>query len=297
MRGLYRGDPLSPLLFVIGMEYLSRILRRVEGSYGFHPWCRRIKLSHLCFADDLMLFCKGDVSSVRTLHQCIHSFSQASRLHANASKSAIYIIGVAPYIRSANGDLTHFSFGTLPFRYLGVPLSFKCLSIVECEKLADKMTSRIQSWQAKYLSYAARLQLINFFGTIDSHKPGMVNWKMVCKPKKVGGVGIRNLCIWNQSAMGKIVWYIYMMKASLWVRWVHGVYTKGGNWEIFNAPSRLVGDVYSIKAVYLETFKSTPKGKWKFVVWNRMSIPRHRFCCWLMALNKLKTKDKLQLWV
>ena len=209
------------------------------------------------------------------------------------------------------------------------------------------MTSRIQSWQAKYLSYAARLQLINFvlmgissywcqmfillkkviscinsicrsflwFGTVDSHKPGMVNWKMVCKPKKVGGLGIRNLYIWNQSAMGKIVWYIYMMKASLWVRWVHGVYTKGGNWEIFNAPvtvswvmkkicstkdtlrNWIFQDVYSIKAVYLETFKSTPKGKWKFVVWNRMSIPRHRFCCWLMALNKLKTKDKLQLWV
>ena len=94
MRGLRQGDPLSPLLFVIGMEYLSRILRRVEGSYGFHPWCRRIKLSHLCFADDLMLFCKGDVSSVRTLHQCIHSFSQASRLHANSSKSAIYMIGL-----------------------------------------------------------------------------------------------------------------------------------------------------------------------------------------------------------
>ena len=147
-------------------------------------------------------------------------------------------------------DLTHFFFGTLPFRYLGVPLSSKCLSIAEFEKLADKMTSEIQTWQAKHLSYAARLQLINsvlmgissywcqmfilpkkviscinsicrsflWFGTADSHKPRLVNWKAVCKPKKVGGLGIRNLYIWNQSVVGKMAWHIHMMKESLWVR-------------------------------------------------------------------------------
>lgn len=132
-RGLRQGDPLSPLLFVIGMEYLSRLLRSVEDSYGFHPRCKRIKLSHLCFVDDLMLFCKGDVSSVRTLYNCILRFSQASGLQANSTKSAIYTAGVDTLVRDAIGDLTRFSFGTLPFRYLGVPLSSKRLSIAECE--------------------------------------------------------------------------------------------------------------------------------------------------------------------
>ena len=159
-KGLRQGDPLSHLLFVIGMEYLSRILRSEEDSFGFHPMCRRIKFSHICFADDLMLFCKGDVSSVRTLHQCISRFSQALGLHANASKSAIYTIGVAPHIQSTMIDLTHFSSSTLPFRYLGVLPSSKRLSIADCEKLADKMTSKIPSWQSKHLSYVA-LQLIN----------------------------------------------------------------------------------------------------------------------------------------
>lgn len=139
----------------------------------------------------------------------------------------------------------------------------------------------------------------------------MVSWKEGCKPKNIGGLGIRNLLFWNQCAVGKIAWHIYTMKESLWVRWVHGVYTKGGQRELFNAPPTaswvmrklclikdtlqcwIVKDTYSIKSVYLESFQSYPKVRWRFVVWNKMFIPRHRFCVWLMALGKLKTKDKL----
>ena len=55
-RDLRQGGLLSPLLLLIVVEYLSRILKSVEKSYGYHPKCRRIKLSHLCFADDLMIF-------------------------------------------------------------------------------------------------------------------------------------------------------------------------------------------------------------------------------------------------
>ena len=43
------------------MEYLSRILTVPNGHehFKFHPRCKDLKLNHLCFADDLMLFCKG----------------------------------------------------------------------------------------------------------------------------------------------------------------------------------------------------------------------------------------------
>lgn len=51
--------------------------------------------------------------------------------------------------------------GSLPFRYLGFPLNSNSLSIGECERLVDKITSRIHGWQSKKLSYAARLQLVN----------------------------------------------------------------------------------------------------------------------------------------
>lgn len=50
--------------------------------------------------------------------------------------------------------------GDLPFKYLGVPLSSKNLSIAQCEPLIRKIMARIDCWSAKLLSYAGRIQLI-----------------------------------------------------------------------------------------------------------------------------------------
>ena len=150
-----------------------------------------------------------------------------------------------------------------------------------------------------------------WFDISDSHKLGKVKWEDVCKPKKVGGLGLRNLLVWNQVAIGKIIWRISSMKDSMWVRWVHGVYTKGGNWGIFNAPptrSWVIKKLFSIRdslwcwidqhhyfirEVYLGILNLDSKVQWRNLVWNRYSIPKTSLICWLMALGKLSTKEKL----
>ncbi|XP_074293063.1 uncharacterized protein LOC141619968 [Silene latifolia] len=60
-RGLRQGDPISPLLFTICMEYLSRLIKFATDRWPFqyHPLCKNLKLTHLMFADDLLLFRKG----------------------------------------------------------------------------------------------------------------------------------------------------------------------------------------------------------------------------------------------
>lgn len=79
-RGLRQGNPFSLLLFVIDMDYLSRLLkcRVVEKNFQFHPKCLRLNITHLCFADDVMIFTNGTETAVEVVKQVIDEFSAIS---------------------------------------------------------------------------------------------------------------------------------------------------------------------------------------------------------------------------
>uniref|UniRef100_A0A0V0HSC7 Putative ovule protein n=1 Tax=Solanum chacoense TaxID=4108 RepID=A0A0V0HSC7_SOLCH len=88
---------MSPFLFAIAMEYLSRSLNglKEDKTFKFHPKCSKLGITHLCFADDLLIFSRGDMESIKALQKCFSTFSQASGLQANLNKSSIYFEGVA----------------------------------------------------------------------------------------------------------------------------------------------------------------------------------------------------------
>ncbi|KAL0445946.1 UNVERIFIED_CONTAM: hypothetical protein Slati_1722500 [Sesamum latifolium] len=57
-RGLRQGDPMSLALFLLSMEYFSQLVKRrtSDSEFNFHLKCEKLKITHLLFADDLMLF-------------------------------------------------------------------------------------------------------------------------------------------------------------------------------------------------------------------------------------------------
>ena len=116
--GVRQGDPISPLTFVFGMEYLSRILNMVGTTkeFKYHPRCKAIKLNHLCFADDLMLLCKGDLPSMQVLQHDLNNFSESSGLSPNSTKSALYLVGIPDMVKIQMTRGLNFPLSSIPFK-------------------------------------------------------------------------------------------------------------------------------------------------------------------------------------
>ncbi|KAL9688157.1 hypothetical protein QQ045_032572 [Rhodiola kirilowii] len=94
-RGLHQGDPISPYLFTLVMEVLSRIFGKMRQSnvFEFHSNCARISLSHLMFADDVIIFSKADWGSLLKIKEALALFHGWSGLDVNVNKSEMYFRG------------------------------------------------------------------------------------------------------------------------------------------------------------------------------------------------------------
>ena len=163
MRGLRQGDPISPYLFVIAMEVLSLTIKQhvvSNDSFKYHWRCKDIKLTHLMFADDILLFCHGDLSSAKVLSDSLDHFQALSGLQVNHAKSSLFMSAISDVIRDQITHLFDFPLEQLPVKYLGIPLISTRLKTLHCNELIIKIERRINSWTNRFLSFASRLTLI-----------------------------------------------------------------------------------------------------------------------------------------
>lgn len=196
---------MSPYLFVLTINVLSGFLNEAgsSGIFEYHPRCRRVGLTHVCFADDLLIFTKGNVAAVKKVKNILDIFYSFSGLKLNTSKSEFY----AAWMKQEDVDQivgsTGFKVSSLPVRYLGVPLVSRKLTLKDCEPLMKKLKDKVLHWSSKFLSFAGRLQLIQtvLYGTCAYWFRHFMLPKAVIKQ-------IEKLCsafLWNEKE-GKVKW-------------------------------------------------------------------------------------------
>ncbi|CAL1367519.1 unnamed protein product [Linum trigynum] len=221
--------------------------------------CKGVQLTHLCFADDLLVFSNGSNSGLFELQRILAQFKKLSGLKSNPSKCEIFFGGIDKDERKVRASRFGYQLGEFPVRYLGVPLISGKLSVAACRPLIDKLLARVKSWQAKSISYAGRIELVGavlysitqFWMSIFllpkslikevekicSHfvwgvGSGMklranVAWQKLAYPKKEGGLGFRDMYSWNRACMIRHIWLILLQEGSIWVAWVIRYKLKG----------------------------------------------------------------------
>ncbi|KAL0297907.1 UNVERIFIED_CONTAM: putative ribonuclease H protein [Sesamum calycinum] len=215
-RGLRQGDPMSPFLFVLIMEVLQLMLQQLidqNEGFSFHWRCKEIGLFQLCFADDLLLFCKADVVSVQILRHGLDEFAKLSGLHANPQKSQLILSRSAQAMREHLTAALQFQEGHLPLR----------------ETSSDQISAYVTQCLLgnglhlpKGVIRAVEKKMRNFLwkGNSVVGYP-KVAWSDVCRPIEEGGLGIRDILALNKALMSRHLWNVIQNnQSSIWVKWI-----------------------------------------------------------------------------
>lgn len=183
----------------------------------------------LQYADDTIFLFDGNLEGVRNLKFLLCIFEHITGLKINFHKSEVYCFGNAVNNSETLSQIFTCKIGTVPFKYLGIPVHNKHLSNADWKDTEGKVEKKLGCWKGKLLSNGGRLTLLNSSLThvpsymmslyvlpkgVKKHidyfrtrllwqedqgvkKYHLVSWQIVCQPKEQGGLGVVNLTAKN----------------------------------------------------------------------------------------------------
>ncbi|XP_039057956.1 uncharacterized protein LOC120201411 [Hibiscus syriacus] len=249
-KGLGQGCSLSPLLFNLGGELLHLLLTKAVdmGLFsGFELGVQEssFKLSHLQFADDLIILSKASIRDLKNIRRVLLIYEILEVLAGWSNE-----IGC--------------SVGNFPTEYLGLPLGSKRNSVAMWESIVQRFHNKLTGWKNSK-SFVAEIKFnhgcIFMGGSTDRRNIHWVIWNLVNKLRRLRGLGILNLDILNRALMGKWVWKFVSEKDSWWKRVVCCVNNLDLN-------SKMLGN----------TSTARPSWIWRCVINNFFSSDEFRDC-------------------
>jgi hypothetical protein len=243
-RGIRQGDPISPYLFLLAAEGLSCLLKaRIQSSSlkGITVVPSAPEVSHLLFADDSLLFFKANKENAMEILDVLSVYCRASGQQINVDKSSIHFAkGVSAATRAVIKNQLDVHNEVLSEKYLGMPTNVGNSTNNAFKYLKDIIWKRVQGWMEQTLSAGGKEVLIKAVAQaiptysmscfklprgLCKHIDGVlrsfwwgskegkrrtcwVAWDEMIKPKHLGGIGFRDIELFNLALLARQAWRI-----------------------------------------------------------------------------------------
>lgn len=176
-RGIFQGDSLSPLLFVMSMIPLSLLLRKVVPGYTFHD---KMKVNHLLYMDDLKLYGKNR-SQLNSLLETVRIYSEDIGMQFGLEKCAVIEMKRGKVSSSESMSVGGCEIGSLggehQYKYLGVWESDRVENALMKEKIEGEYFRRVRKILKTKLRAGNMMKAINTWAvTLFRYSAGVVHW-------------------------------------------------------------------------------------------------------------------------
>jgi hypothetical protein len=227
------------MLFVAAMEALSAMITKATeyglfGNLAAISPLQRISI----YADDVVIFLKPECTELWAVRQILGLFGEASGLKVNFRKTSATLIRGSQEDEERATSILGCELARFPIRYLGLQLALRPLPKVEWQPMLDKVIKCVPAWQRGLIRREGRLVLVNsvvaaravhqmvvaeapiwlleginkwmrafFWAGKEEVRGGqcLVAWKSICKPKKFGGLGVKDLRL--QGLALRVRWF------------------------------------------------------------------------------------------
>ena len=130
-RGIFQGDSLPPLVFVLALIPLSLILRKTKARYKFSE--SKDKINHLLLMDDLKLYSRSE-KGLDSLVQAVRVFSKDIGMKFGIKKCAMLAMEKVKIVKLVGIDLAD---GKI-IKSFQEGESYKYLRILEVDKFLEQ---------------------------------------------------------------------------------------------------------------------------------------------------------------